>query len=152
MPSFTLDQIQSVAVDLARLLAGRLYAIRGTASLVLQSLAMGVTDIDILCDAATVNFLIPDIQFTESPKFKSFFGQLSGFAIPVEIMGNWYIKSPKGDWAGPFSANPTQTTPITIRGTPVRVTTVEFELQCFALMGRFTEYHKIKNQLQSSLI
>ena len=146
MPSFTLDQIKPVALDLAHRLLGHQYAIRGPASLVLQGLNMGVTDIDFLCDEATAKFLIPDIQFTEDAKYKSFFGKLSGLALPVEIMGNWQIKDAKtGKWSEVFDAHPVQITEVS----GIKVTTIDTELKCALLMGRFSEYHKIKKQLHN---
>ncbi len=122
------------------------YAIRGTASLVLQGLDFKVADIDVLCDEETAIKL--GLKFSESSQFKSYFGKLSD---NVEIYGNWQIKNPKGEWSEILLPTPQNTKIIDIDGISVPVTTIEFELHCYALMGRWNVFHKIKRLLDSSM-
>ena len=77
------EKLKSVVKTIDNKLKGEAYAIRGTASLVLQGLDMGLDDIDILCDAKTAlsanlklsEYLVEKVAFKESPKFKSYFGK-----------------------------------------------------------------------------
>lgn len=143
MPSsIPLGRLRSVAGRLARRLRGRQYALRGTASLVLQGLDMNVDDVDILCDRATAEGL--GAKLSESPRFRSYFGQVEVGGVLVEIMGDWQIKDAKGGWSPPFTAAPGEVTQVAIDGVAVNVTTIATELKMFALMGRWSAYHKIE--------
>lgn len=128
-------------------LAGHNYAIRGTTSLILQGLDFKQDDIDILCDEETAKYL--NLEYSESKQFKSYYGKL---ADNVEIYGNWQIKNNKGDWSEilvPTSANSylLNTTDLIIP-----VTTIEFELHCYALMQRWSVFHKIKRLTKTPLV
>ena len=52
-----MDDIEKVVVQLSAKLKGKVYAIRGTASLVLQGVDMVVDDIDVICDKDSALFL-----------------------------------------------------------------------------------------------
>lgn len=132
---------------IAKRLVSTNYAIRGTASLVLQGLDMNADDIDVVgdkdmaeaCNELLSDFLVKSVAYSESPKYKSYFGQFKINGILVEVYGNWEIKTPKGEWKK-----------IEIERTlvdNVYVTTIQKELAMFAAMGRWTAYHKIKKQL-----
>ncbi len=126
-------------------LTGFNYAIRGTASLVLQGLDFKVADIDVLCDEKTATEL--NLKFSESSQFKGYLGKLSEKA---EIYGNWQIKNNNGEWSEilvPTSANSYL---LTTSSYSVPVTTIDFELHCYALMGRWSVFHKIKRCTKSS--
>lgn len=139
------------------LLAARLkdfqYAFRGTASLVLQGIQMKVADIDVVgdeeaalaCNDLLAEYLVEEVAFKESEKFKSFFGKFEIEGIPVEVMGEWQIKDTKGRWSEPFNAS--QRKLISFSEREVYVTLIEEELAVFAKMGRWTAYQKIKKQL-----
>jgi hypothetical protein len=150
--------LEKTILFLAEVLARRQYALRGTASLVLQGLAMNVVDIDILADKETAlacnillkDFLVTPVKYRASEKFQSSFGQFRINDIPVEVMGAWRIKSPKGEWSAPFTAAADECREVAVAGQPVRVTKIETELKMFALMGRWTAYQKIKRQLPSA--
>jgi len=141
------------------LLAARLrdfqYAFRGTASLVLQGMQMNVADIDIVgneeaalaCNDLLAKYLVEEVTFKESAKFKSYFGKFEVEGIPVEVMGEWQIKDTKGRWNEPFDASARKL--ISLNGDKVYVTSIEEELAVFAKMGRWTAYQKIKKQLPS---
>lgn len=151
---------------LAEVLKGYQYAIRGTASLVLQNYDMNVDDIDILADASTAlafdslcgvcrvspctgshpaqGLTLQRVEYRESPKFKSYYGKYEINGIQVEIMGEWKILGPKNSWGTPFDASERQ--PIAVEGTEVWVTTVESELKMYQQMGRWTAYHKVLRQ------
>jgi len=142
------------------LLAARLrdfqYAFRGTASLVLQGIQMNVEDIDIVgneeaalaCNDLLAKYLVEEVTFKESAKFKSYFGKFEVEGIPVEVMGEWQIKDTKGRWNEPFDASARKL--ISLNGDKVYVTSIEEELAVFAKMGRWTAYQKIKKQLPST--
>ncbi len=119
------------------------YAIRGTASLVLQGLDFVVADIDVLCDGETAKFL--NLVYSESKQFKSYYGKL---ADNVEIYGNWQIKNSKGEWSEILVPTPTNSYLLNTPDLIIPVTTIEFELHCYALMGRWSVFHKIKSFLK----
>lgn len=129
------------------------YAIRGTASLVLQGIDMNVDDVDLLCNKEGAlgcneilkGYLVEKVEWRESDKFKSFFGKFKINGIVVEIMGDWEIRNKKGEWVGPF--NGSERKEIEVGGQKVWVTTIESELKSFAAMGRWNAYQKIKSQL-----
>ena len=155
---------------LADILKGYQYALRGTASLVLQGLDMIAVDIDILCDKETAlacnkllnKYLVEKVKYKKSDKFKSYYGKFRIKEIEVEIMGEWQIKdtSPKVNqsmagkarWSKQFNASGEQRKKVTIRGKKVNVTTIETELLCFAKMGRWNAYHKIRRQFEKQSV
>jgi hypothetical protein len=127
------------------------YAIRGTASLVLQKIDMNVDDIDVVgdskmalaCNEIFKEYLIKPVAYSESPKFKSYFGQFEINGIKIEIMGDWQIKNPKGEWV----SVPVQK----IQVGDIWLTTIDTELTMFAAMGRWTALQKIKRLVASTL-
>lgn len=126
------------------------YAFRGTTSLVLQGLDMGLQDIDILANQETAysidrglaEFVVSPLKYSESAQHKSYFGQYKIGDIPIEIMGDWQIKS-AGDWSELFDARPSQITFIN----SLPLTTIATELRCYVFMKRWSVIHKIKRQL-----
>lgn len=140
-----MTQIVSATTEIAKLLSGHQYAIRGTASLVLQGYDMGVDDIDVLCNEKTAEFL--KLPYSESKQFKSYFGKKIINGIQVEFMGNWQIKNSKGEWSEVFDASDDEIKIIDIENRPIRVTKVETELKMYALMNRWSVYHKLKKQI-----
>ena len=119
------------------------YAIRGTASLVLQGLDFKVADIDVLCDEETAKYL--NLPYSESKQFKGYLGKLSQ---NVEIYGNWQIRNPKGEWSEILVPTSTNSKLLTMNNINIKVTTIDFELHCYALMGRWNVFHKIKRLRQ----
>ena len=91
-------------------------------------------------------YLIEEVAFKESEKFKSYFGKFEIEGVPVEIMGEWQIKDNKGIWSQPF--NPSERIRLD-KGDKddIYVTAIEDELKMFALMGRWIAYQKIKKQI-----
>jgi len=140
---------------LAKRLTSYQYAIRGTASLVLQGFDMQVGDIDVLTNRQTAlvcndlfqEYLIEEIEYSESTQFKSYFGKLEIDGVPVEIMGEWQIKNVKSGWSETFSAKEGEKKEIIVEGQLVWVTTPETELKAYALMGRWNVFHKLKKQI-----
>jgi len=160
--------VQKIAVKMAKKLRGMSYvsdprgsmtrwAVRGTASLVLQGFDMGVDDIDLICDAKTAdaiskkfkNEIIKSIEHSESDKFRSYFGQLVIDNVLVEVMGEWQIKKVNGEWSSVYSAKDDEINEIEVGSEKVKVTKPEIELKASAEMGRWNEYHKIKKQVES---
>ena len=75
MPSSILkEKIRLIAKEISQRFFGRQYAIRGTTSLILQDLELKADDVDILCDKELAESL--GAKYSESPKFKSYFGAL----------------------------------------------------------------------------
>ncbi len=153
-----LKNFEKTIIFLAKALKDYQYAIRGTASLVLQGFEMNVDDIDILCDKKTAlacneifkDYLLEKVEFKISDKFKSYFGKFKINGVDVEVMGEWQIKiqNPKSkiqNWSEVFSA--TERKKVRLDGQEIWVTTPESELKMFAAMGRWNAYHKIKKQL-----
>lgn len=135
---------------IARVGQGTQYAFRGTTSLVLQGDAMGLQDIDLLADRGAAenldrglaDFTVSPLKYSQTSQHKSYFGQYKIGEVQVEIMGEWQIKS-KGDWSEIFNANLSQITHVN----SLPVTTVQTELKCYALLRRWSAYHKLKRQL-----
>lgn len=133
-------------------LDGHNYAIRGTASLILQGLDMKAIDVDIVCDEVAAlkcndlfkEYIITPVSFSESSKFKSYFGKFSINDIEIEIMGNWQIKKSNGEWSKIYDGSGSLL--ITYADIDIPVTTVAQELAMFADMGRWNAFHKIKRQ------
>lgn len=150
----TPPKFNETVILLAKLLKGHQYAFRGTTSLVLQGIEMNVSDIDIVCDKSTAllcnsvlkKYCIEEVTYSESPKFKSFFGKFEINGILVEIMGNWQIKDTKGNWSKVYNARGSKG--IIYEGVKIQVTSVSEELEASAKMGRWNAYHKIKRQLK----
>jgi hypothetical protein len=150
-------------LELAKILKDTQYAIRGTASLILQGYDMNVDDIDILCDKETAlkcndllkNQLIKKVKYKKSEKFRSYFGKFKVNGIQVEIMGEWEIKQRSSklaeQWTKPFNASKDEVRNIKVKSKKVKVTKVETELKVFASMGRWNAFHKIKKQLQDNI-
>ena len=146
------NQLVKVVKIVAQNMQGENYAIRGTASLVLQGLEMGLDDIDILCDSQTalkanaklVDYLVDEVAFKESPKFKSYYGKFLIDGVQVEIMGDWQIYNDKKGWSKVYSADATGMTRVDVDGVEIPVTKIGLELEVFAHMGRWTAYQKIK--------
>lgn len=153
--------IEKIAIILAERLKGKMWAIRGTASLKLQDIDMGVDDIDLICDRETSEFInsefkkeiIKKIEFSESDKFKSYFGQLVIDGILVEVMGELQIKKVNGEWSSVYSAKDDEINEVELGSEKVRVkvTKPEIELKASAEMGRWNEYHKLKKQVENKL-
>jgi len=125
---------------IAKKLHGQQYAVRGTASLVLQDIDMNVDDIDIVCDKNTAE--AQGAVFSETPKYKSYFLQTIINGIKVEFMGDWQIKKTKGVWSQVYDANKSQVT--NHKHPEITITTIDTELAMFTDMGRWTTFQKIK--------
>ncbi len=132
-------------------LKGLQYAIRGTTSLVLQNIDMNVDDIDIVgdstmalvCNELFKEYVISPVIYSESVKYKSYFGKFKINNILVEVYGDWQIKNKNGEWSEIFDARSDQTT--NVNG--VNMTTIPTEIKMFTLMGRWFALNKIKKQL-----
>jgi hypothetical protein len=150
------NQLVKVVKIVAQKMQGEKYAIRGTASLVLQGLAMGLDDIDVLCDAQTAlnanvklaDYLVEPVAFKESDKFKSYYGKFLIDGVQVEIMGDWQIYNDKKGWSKIYSADAESVTDVDVDGVKIPVTKIGLELEVFARMGRWTAYQKIKRQAE----
>ena len=150
------ESFEDVIKFLAVKLEGYQFAIRGTASLVLQGLDFNVQDIDVLADKKTAlscneileELLAEKVEFKESDKFKSFFGKFKINDILIEVCGEWKIKDAKGVWSDPFNASKSEVKEIVVDNQKIVVTTFETELSMYLLMGRWNVYHKIKNYLR----
>lgn len=133
-------------------LQGYKYAIRGTASLTLQGLELNVDDIDIICNEYAAlkcnelfkKYLIEPVRFSESSKFKSYFGKFLIENIQVEIMGDWQIKKTNGEWSRVYDGE--EHIIVKKDGIEIPTTTIAQELGMFVEMGRWTAFHKIKKQ------
>lgn len=120
--------------------------------MMLQGLDMNVDDIDILCTATTAlnanlklsEYLVEEVAFKESPKFKSYFGKFLVDGIIVEIMGDWQIFNAKKGWSKIYNTNMKNIDYVKLDGLEIPITKIELELKVFALMGRWTAYRKIK--------
>ncbi|MFC1649443.1 5'-3' exonuclease H3TH domain-containing protein [Patescibacteria group bacterium] len=142
-------------VDVAKVLVKKLpkgkWAIRGTASLVLQGLDMVADDVDVVCDKSTAQtaqkklgkYQVRKIAFSKDKKFQSHFGAFNIDNTMVEVYGGWQINGDKG-WSKVFDGKGEQQITIVARGEEIPVTTVDTELEMFATMGRWNAFHKIK--------
>ncbi len=152
----TPENFNSTIKFLADIFKDYQYAFRGTSSLVLHGLDMNVDDIDVLCDeraALSANklleeYLTHEVEWSESEKFKSFFGKFKVNGILVEVIGDWQIKDLKGDWSRVYDASEFEE--LNFEGEKVKVTPVNLELECFAKMGRWSAFHKVKKQMKTN--
>lgn len=150
------ENFEKVILLLAEKLKGLRYAFRGTASLVLQGLDMIALDIDITgdkemalaCNDLLAEYLVEEVAFKESEKYKSYFGKFEIDGVPVEVMAEWQIKDTKGVWSEPFDGSERKL--VELDKYDIYVTTVEEELAVFAKMGRWNAFHKIKRQIKKS--
>lgn len=155
-------KFSEIVTLIADRLVGLNYAIRGTASLVLQGYDMNVADVDVLADenaALACNDLFKEflvgkgatrVAYRESEKFKSYYGKFLINNVEVEVMGEWQIKSPKGVWGPVYNAS--ERYQVEVGGSKVWVTTVESELGMYAEMGRWNAYHKLLKQFNERAI
>lgn len=150
------DKIKKTILLIANKLKDKQYAIRGTVSLVMQGIEMNIADVDVLCDKTTAlycnkafkKYLVSEVEYSESDKFKSYFGYFDFEGVQVEVMGDWQIKNPKGNWSEPFSAAKNEIEETILDSKKVKTTKIETELAMFAQMGRWNAYHKIKKQFE----
>lgn len=148
------DDFEDVVKFIATKLSGRQYAIRGTASLVLQDLDFNVQDVDVLankqtalfCNDALKEILSGSVEFSESAKYKSYFGKFKVNDVLIEVYGDWQIKTQKGTWSKVFDASDDEVDEIILDGKKVRVTKIESELETYMLMGRWNVYHKLRRE------
>jgi 5'-3' exonuclease len=159
------DEVEYLALKIAGKIKNAQYAIRGTASLVLQGINMRVDDVDVVSDKETaLSFnkvfkkeMIDEVKYSESDKFKSYFGNFNINNVSVEVMGEWEIRdkryaiSDKKGWGEMYDGSDDEVNMIEINGAKVRVTKPETELKMFAQMQRWTAYQKIKKQIDSQL-
>jgi hypothetical protein len=151
----TKQEIGKVAVLLTDELRGGQFAIRGTASLLLQGIDMVALDIDVVADKKTAlscnkllkDYLVEKVEYKETDKFKSYFGNFKIEGAKVEVCGQWQIRSKKG-WSEVFDASADQIKEVEIRVKSIPVTTIETELMMFAKMGRWNAFHKIKREAE----
>jgi hypothetical protein len=117
---YTPQNFNKTVIQISKLFKNQQYAIRGTASLVLQNYDMNIDDIDIIADKDTSikcntilkNFLVEKVKYQISEKFKSYFGKAKINNIDIEIMGCFQIKNKKGKWSKIFSAKDNEITKI----------------------------------------
>jgi DNA polymerase-1 len=150
------EEVERIVIKVAKKLKNKQYAIRGTASMVLQGLDMGVDDIDMIADKKTSllmnklfkDNLVEEVEYKESEKFKSYYGKIVIDEILIEVMGEFQVKDTKGNWGEIVSASKDEFLTIELSGQEVNVTNLDLELELSAKMGRWNEYHKIKKQLE----
>ncbi len=151
----TRQDVEKLAIKIGEKLKGLQYAIRGTASLVLQGFDMGVDDIDLICDKDSVDGIAKvlkgyekeSIKYSESDKFRSYFGKFVIDEVLVEVAGEFQVKDKNGDWSEKQDASPDEIDVIEIQKQKVNVTKIDLELKTSALMDRWNEFHKIKKQI-----
>lgn len=151
------SDIESVVLMITKKLGDRQYAIRGTSGMILQGLDMGVDDIDVVADEKTA-LLFNDlfkkevqkrVEYSESDKFKSYYGKFVINGISLEVMGQWQIRKGE-DWSEVYDASDDEINIIDVNGLKVRVEKLEIELKTSVEMGRWSEFHKIKKQLSKT--
>lgn len=163
----TQKELEKVVKLVAKKLEGQNYAIRGTMSLALQSYDMGVDDIDILTDKKTAlscnnifkKYLQQKVEYSETDKYKSYYGKFVIDKVLVEVMGEWRIRKQvasskkkvereRDNWSEDIVPSDEIITKIEVGGEKVKVTTAEHELEIFALEGRWNALHKLKKQVE----
>jgi len=141
--------------EIAQRMKDTRYAIRGTASLVLQDIDMNIDDIDIIANEKTSllfndklkDFINEKVKYKKSEKIKSYYGKFTINKIQIEIMGCMQIKNKENEWSNPFDASSDEVTSIKLKDQLVKVTTIQTELMMFSLLGRWNAFHKIKRQI-----
>lgn len=143
-----------------KLLKGRQFAFRGTTSLVLQGYDMAVEDIDIIankdssleCNKLLKEYIVQEIEYKETEKFKSFYGKFLINDIETEIMGEFQILDKKKHWSNAYDASEDEITYILQEESEIPLTKVEIELGMFAQMGRWNAFNKIKRQFDDRIL
>ena len=157
------EEVGKIAIEIAKRLKGEQYAIRGTASMVLQGLDMGVDDVDLICDEKTAlkindifkKEILEEVEYKETDKFKSFFGKFVIDRVLVEVMGEWQVRVERREsgrvevWSEKQDASDNQVVEIAVNGQKIRVTKLDLELKTSAEMGRWNEFRKIKKGVES---
>ena len=157
------QEVEKVVVEIAKRLKGEQYAVRGTASMVLQGLDMGVDDVDLICDEKTAlkindifkKEILEEVEYKETDKFKSFFGKFVIDRVLVEVMGEWQVRVERREsgrvevWSEKQDASDNQVVEIAVNGQEIRVTKLDLELKTSAEMGRWNEFRKIKKGVES---
>ena len=98
------DDFEDIVKFVAQKLKDRQYAIRGTASLVLQGLDFNVGDVDVLmdkrtalyCNKAFVEIMTNKVEFSETEKYRSYYGKFKVNNVLIDVYGDWQIK--KGNY------------------------------------------------------
>lgn len=156
LPGQIKEEFRKFVMEIAKKMKGKQYAIRGTASLVLQGIDMGVDDVDVIGDKkAALAFgklfagdMTEEVKYSQSNKFKSYYGKFVVDGIPGEIYGDWQIKRKKR-WSRVYDARDGQVAEVKVGDIRVRTTSIETELAMYADMGRWNALKKIKRQLEN---
>ena len=130
--------------------------------MILQGLTMGADDIDIVCDKKTALLfndlfkkqILDEVKYSQTDKFKSYYGKFAIDKILVEVMGEWQIRKIQNsnvksqNWGDVYDGSDDEVVEIDVDGTKVRATKLDLEMNISAQMGRWSEFHKIKKQIK----
>lgn len=132
------------------------WSISGSTGLTLRGVDVNPKDIDIIVDAEDVfevekklsEFLVEGVEYSESEKFRSYFGRFEIESIEVEIMGD-LEKKVDGRWQGPVDVEEC-TGEIEVRDMTLPVFKLEAEAKAYKELGRDKRAEKIKRKLEDS--
>ena len=117
------------------------WILSGSTSLVIQGVSVGINDIDILTDndgarkidALLVYYRITSPEYSETEKYRSYFGRYEIDGVGVEVMGEFQYRLPDRAWSAPNQTNKVIT--IEYKGMKLPLLTLEQELTEYESLG-----------------
>jgi hypothetical protein len=131
------------------------WAVTGSLSLFLQGVEVAVHDIDLqstkegvfAIERALEEYVVHPVEYLESKKIRSFFGELDIHGIKVEIMGD--VQKDIGSGWGPPSYLPAWIRWVDVDELSVPVLDLELEYEAYRMLGREEKAEKIRIALDN---
>lgn len=126
------------------------WAVTGSLGLVIQGVEVDVHDIDLqstkegafVIERALEEYVVHPVEYLESKKIRSFFGELGINGIKVEIMGD--VQKDIGSGWGPASDLSASIHWVKVDELSVPVLDLELEYEAYRLLGREEKSGKIR--------
>jgi hypothetical protein len=130
---FILDKLSKTDID---------WVLTGSTNLLIQGLFVQAKDIDIVStkedlfriEKMFAKYIKKKVQYSESKKYRSWFGRLVIKGIQVDLMAELEYKPPESDWVKSFTME--NRIAITFNNTQINVNPVENELTFYKKMNR----------------
>lgn len=130
------------------------WVLTGSCSFIIQGIDIEIHDIDIQTDRDSAfeigrlfrGYVIQRIQYLETEKIRSYFGELFIKGVKVEIMGDIQKRLPDGSWTEPPSINDLRKF-VEYNSIEIPVLPLEYEMKSYRIMGREDRAMEIRDFL-----
>ncbi|MEI7792255.1 MAG: hypothetical protein WCI57_02095 [Candidatus Berkelbacteria bacterium] len=136
---------------------GVFWILSGSTSLYLQGVAIAPNDIDILTDIDSAvlidellqNYQIKKSEYSETEKYRSYFGVYEIGGVKVEVMANFQYRLQNGEWSEINHYHPTKF--INLGSSRIPVLSLEQELKEYRNLGRTETAKKIEKVINEKV-